>query len=469
MNLLKLLTVLLLNLTIINFAFGQNCHVIEFDFSTKNIVNPKILKEIKNGDLVSVKVTNFNPYLYQAQISFSDSTIPINTAPGLFSSFFSVSDLSTITGNLNSHITKIFPGIFPPAPAGHGLLSTRNDSIQRIERIILDHKNRIIQRQIDLTNLIQTAQTFVFDTDIYILAVKKWNLKSSNIIDFTASDQTSFYQTVTGFASSRNAIHSSLMVEIGTYESEVVKFGRLIKSETTLRTSDSLIRLSNKEMLQGLTSFDTTFTFAKFEQILAQLINIQKDNFTYTSFPTQVKADLTKVDFTVSPWSTSSNLSSYKASWQFPLKQKSYFSFSTAFFLSGLHDNEYYAEQKVSSSNDTSYLITKENSSNVEVGVSALFHYGWYLKNGNSDVSFHFAFGPGLTIQKNPLPRLIAGVGLGFGRKNKVVLNTGVIAGEVQRIRSYYESNPSVGFSPTDVTTSKLKASVFFAIGYTIL
>jgi len=449
------------------FCYSQTT-TIKFDFATKTITNPSDLSGIKNGDYISIEISNFNPYLYQAQIAFTDSTIPVNTTPTLFSSFFNTADLTTLVANLGSTALKIFPGAPPPVAAGP-TPRTRADSIKAMAHIIQSHKVNVIQsRQTEVGSLIQKIQTFTFDQDIKLLIVRKWNLKACDITDFTNDNQTTYVTTVKGFFTDRNTIQSNILTDITTYESNALNYGKLIKEDATLRVADSLTRISNKELMQSIGSFDTTFTYAKFETILAQLINLNKENFKYTSLPTQIKSDITKVDLSITPWNNSSNLSSYKATWQFPATQKSYFNFSTDFYFSGLHDENYFAEQHINAPGDTTYSINQESTGKVEVGITALLHYGWYFSNG-SNYSFHLTFGPGLSIKKNPQPRLLAGLGLGFGRKNKILLSTGIIIGEVQRLRKYYQSNPTVKFPPTDLTTNVLKPNIFISVGYSIL
>lgn len=465
MSMLKSLSLICL-ISIPVFCFSQTT-IIKFDFATKTITNQSDLSNIKNGDYISIEISNFNPYLYQAQIAFTDSTIPVNTAPTLFSSFFNTADLTTLVANLGSSALKNFPGAPPPVAAGPAP-RTRADSIRAMAHLIQVHKLTVIQRQTDIGALIQKIQAFAFDQDIKVLIVKKWNLKASDITDFTTTDQTTYVSTVKGFFTDRNSIQSTILTDITTYESNALNYGKLIKEDATLRVADSLTRISNKELVQSIGAFDTTFTYAKFETILAQLINLNKENFKYTSLPTQIKSDITKVDLSITPWNNSSNLSSYKASWQFPAIQKSYFNFSTNFYFSGLHDENYFAEQHINAPGDTSYSINQESTGKVEVGITALLHYGWYFAN-KSNGSFHLTFGPGLSIKKNPQPRLLAGIGVGIGRKNKILMSTGVIVGEVQRLRKYYQSNRTVQFSPTDLTTNVLKPNIFISVGYSIL
>jgi hypothetical protein len=466
MPMLKLLSLIFL-FSIHFFCFSQTTITIKFDFVTKTISNPTELSKIKNGDYVSIEICNFNPYLYQAQIAFTDSAIPVNTVPTLFSSFFNTTDLTTLVANLSSTALKIFPGAPPPAAAGPAP-RTRRDSISTMAHIIQTHKVTVIRRQTEIGDLIQKIQVFTFDQNIKLLVVKKWHLKASDITDFTNNDQTTYYTSVIGFFNDRNTIRGNILTDIGSYESSALFYGKYIKEDPTLRAADSLTRISNRELMQSIGSFDTTFTFSKFESILAQLINLNKENFKYTSLPTQITSDIKKIDLSILPWNTSSNLSSYKASWQFPAIQKSYFSFSTDFYFSGLHNENYFAEQHINAPGDTSYSISRENTGKVEMGITAFLHYGWYFKN-KSNTSFHFTFGPGLSIQKNPQPRLLAGIGAGIGRKNKILISTGLIVGEVQRLRNYYQTNPTVKFSPTDLTTNVLRTNIFISVGYSIL
>lgn len=469
MSIFKCVLLYCLSLLFFHNLYSQSTVTIKFDFKTKQITNPDQLKVIKRGDYVTVEVTNFNPYLYQAQIAFADSTITINTAPDLFSSFFNASDLTTLVANLGSTALKIFPGAAPPAVGGPAP-APRNkaDSIKATARLIQDFKIVVIKRHAEINALIQKIQKFIFDQDIRLLIVKKWNLKTSDVTDFTAAEESNYTSSVAGFFDDKNTIRGNILMDIGNYESSALDYGKYIKEDPVLRAADSLARISHKELIQSIAAFDTTFTFSRFTAILSQLINLNKDNFQYTSLPTQIRSDITKVDLSITPWNNSSNLSSYKASWQFPAVQRSYFTFSTDFYVSGLHSENYFAEQHINAPGDTTYSISEEGTGKAEVGIAALLHYGWYFK-GTSNASFQLSFGPGISIQKSPQPRLLVGLGLGIGRKNKILISTGMIIGEVQRLRNYYQSKPQVSFTPSDLTTPVLKPNIFFTIGYSLL
>ena len=148
-------------------------------------------------------------------------------------------------------------------------------------------------------------------------------------------------------------------------------------------------------------------------------------------------------------------------------------SFTTGVFLSGLKNMDYAivtnvkANQTNPSQPDSSYSIQQENNNTVSTGINALVHIGIYFDDHNEKGAF-LAFGPGLTLEKNPQVRLMLGGGLMFGRTNKLALSLGWAGGSVKRLSNSYNESASYKAAPKEIIRDQFKSSWFVSIGYSI-
>ena len=111
-------------------------------------------------------------------------------------------------------------------------------------------------------------------------------------------------------------------------------------------------------------------------------------------------------------------------------------------------------------------IVENDPENKLSVGINALLHYGWYF--GNSNLGASVSFGPGLSLENNPKPRIMLGAGLVIGRSNKLMISGGWIGGTVKRLASAYNATATYNPAPTDITTDKFNNSWFISLGYAI-
>jgi len=113
------------------------------------------------------------------------------------------------------------------------------------------------------------------------------------------------------------------------------------------------------------------------------------------------------------------------------------------------------------------FKLNAEDGLNRELGVSVIMRYGRKLKNRRADwFGYHFAFGPGISIEKSARPRLLGGFGISIGRKHNLVIDYGAILGYVDRKNSNIDINAEFSEKP-DATITDVQIGSYYSIGYT--
>ncbi len=190
----------------------------------------------------------------------------------------------------------------------------------------------------------------------------------------------------------------------------------------------------------------------------------------YLSAPLQYNGGAGTIALRVDPLEgAKTNLSGYGTTLRFKDDAPSYTGASFGFFVSGLHDEAYSVLKTTTQVNDSTtkdeFTLVSESPGKAEFGASALFMFGRKCE-GRDWLGYHFALGPGVAIGDKARARLLIGPGLSFGRKHMLMVTAGAVFGHVQRLSTVYAVDGKYTERPEDPTTTRLKGSGFFSLGY---
>jgi hypothetical protein len=268
---------------------------------------------------------------------------------------------------------------------------------------------------------------------------------------------------------SKNALIKNLEGEYVSYFDEVLPFYDQVIKSIPLGKSDSMIQRYRKEFYVIADKFDSTFSSTMIASA-CDFLNFPVGN-EFVSLPYALRGDITEFEVKLDgpqPYSTILYM---------PNKKNSSWSFSTGVYVSGLKakENSWAYKANLQQQPGTTppiydtldYTLIKESGSKIEAGISALLHVGAFIRN--SDFGYHFAFGPGLSMDSKPRPRVMIGAGGMFGRKNQLMFTVGWLGGAVRNLSDVYEADKNYPNPSTDIMKDRFRGSWFFSLTYAFL
>ena len=85
-----------------------------------------------------------------------------------------------------------------------------------------------------------------------------------------------------------------------------------------------------------------------------------------------------------------------------------------------------------------------------------------FEESGN--FGWQVGFGPGLSLANKLKPRLSIGGGLYAGQKQKILSDTGISIGSVERLSKVFNTRTSYTERPTDTSISRTTVGVYFSL-----
>ncbi len=250
------------------------------------------------------------------------------------------------------------------------------------------------------------------------------------------------------------------------------------------------LALENKNILNTYEKLNKTIDTALFSvnaensyKLLRSLIYRENNSGNnYTSLPFRLFGDIGTLDINIVPRDSNAPLQEYSTVIKFPdlINRSPVFGINTSFYFSGLHEETFsiITSQKLVPrydsagsflKNDTlnNYKVVQNNSGDNEIGIQALLSIGWKL---TYNFGLNIMFGPSININTKVRPRISAGAGIFYGKRNIITASGGWIGGNVDVLNEGIDLN-SEGYSikPEQLTNSKFRTSWFFSLGYTFI
>lgn len=437
----------------------KNCCKIVFDL-TKNC-NLTLPTKLKKGDCFVVEIKNINLNLYNVTINSQDqnkSTAVELPLPG--TSTLNFDNLNKLTSNFNTTIS-----------------STKKDSIKKSDKELAslkfikiktfentdkpcdDSKAKLDQ----LSQKIKQLYT-IYDnkkTDLYIHRLKKLSI-SNDQDEYNCYEELENIKTIRNDLNELNLSLNQIMIE---YEICINTLSKEAKENATFKEYDKNFKAISAELVKLSEEFRKQISAEEVEKLLSSIINLTS-NTTFVSTPLQFTKEQTKLTVEITPKAANSTLQKYTyGPYIFPTDYENYWTVGTSLYYGFGFKNERYSSIGTTTAGVTTYTLVEEPQESGELGIAALLRCGKKFSNLNL-IGYHFTLGTGLSIEKNPRPRLLGGIGLSFGNTHNITIDIGALAGYVDVKSNAVNTSDLFTEKPTNLTVTKLKFGGFLSVGY---
>ena len=436
------------------------------------------LEKLQKGDHYKVEVNGVNLNLYRVVVEGTDTltskavAFPTFAIPGLAELTTLSSNIGALATQVNSTIAPHNNNIMPNNLQYDSLLLSfkgeKEDQNQtNIIRIKLNEYAVIHDRYNDSLRVLR----YCIDSILWKLKLRSLELRSVAPIAITG---TSYDQFIAQLEHLRLRVANGQKVVLNGSK-ELSQFTALQPVKKLIGQHDD-IEAFHKEVAEKLTvlvgKYDAAFATVNvttMDPLLEQLKILDGNyGFSYCSIAFQYKGGEGRIKVSATPVNPAMNLPAYATTYRFPLKRKRYVGVSAAFYFSGMYNQAFSTITGVDliSNGDTTdgYLIKEEKVAKNEIGVAALFTYGWSIKSSNCGI--HLTVGPAVSLADKVRPRLFTGVGLACGKEHLVLFNLGYLTGFSERRSVIYpDEGPYEGTSGSP-TYSKLTGSWCVTLGY---
>lgn len=450
----------------------NGCDVI-IDFKNRNAITfPKNLKE---GDLYRVKITNVNPNLYSISINSKDTVVSKALETPLFKDI-SLDAIKTLTSSFttDSNFSEILKAdsINLLSLKASYLLEYVNQPIEIMIGETPSRRNTIIRKTIDKYGDKAKTYAVTLDSiktkyDALKMAFYTYRLNMMKRVHDTSSTYN-FDVALRDFTDIRSALEK-IKSNLGDTEKEYLKYidsqnvKDFLNTDETYKTKVSGLTKAFTDMKTKITEFQEATSPDNIEKLLKTILLFENTN-EFISLPLQFRKEQAKVTVKFTSKDETLKVNPENIVLYFPVDIREYWSIGTSFYYAtGLKSNSFSTVATIVSQDVREYTVTEEEDINAEIGISATLRYG--KKGEKSNLGWHGSFGPGVSLEKNPKPRLLFGGGVSLGNRHNIVLDAGIIAGYVDRKSDGLDLSITYGDKPT-LTTTRLDIGIYFSLGY---
>lgn len=350
--------------------------------------------------------------------------------------------------------------------------------------------NKYEELRQNIKNIIDTSglQQIYNNATLYLIKHEINNIISTmSLLSKFGNDYNNLHsQLITEFSSASSLATNSFTLSVGSYISQIQQL------QTTLNDINSLSKTNNlnfnKEfdkikmgvLLAKLKIPQTDVIDKQYQKIdslliicsnlinlnnirsnVIDLINYSNNNIrSYTSLPIQYNGKEIDITLELTPRDTIFRLQKYITKFTIPTYRNYYFASGASLYGSLLSDQAYVLINDQST--NSYYIIEETNHSKSEIG---MYLHANLMYNIIDDFNIGLSIGPGVSITNKVRPRLLSGLQLAYGRRNKLVFGIGGILGEVEVLRSFFSTQTSYPEMPTNIMINKLKCSYYTSLG----
>ncbi len=422
---------------------------------------------LKKGQFFRLKIDNVNTYLYDVSVANDD----VDTSVELPASLLDLLDFGGIKsslGNLNSvsevvkkfiaisadasiqaydpdriqtaaGLKKYFAGLKSETKLAFATIGTLNTEVDEIFVKAESFQNTMTTVERNIFGAVPTKQ------DVKGVLVS-FNQAKTDILELKEKLIKENVQFLTVLETNKETIAKNKDLKASSAEIKKVY-------DALLKSSDNLIAQLSAE------------NYGKFSGVLIGVLN--NLDFSYTTLPMQRYSDFNEVVLTLKPRDKNAKLSGYSTVLRIPDIEKSFWGVSTGFYVTGNPEKNYSVVERVENGQSL-YDFLEEDTAKVELGINTMIRYGRRIGEILDTPTFwHFGFGAGLSIDQRFKPRLMAGTGLAFGNKNKLLIDVGAMHMYYDTLSKAYtpESNTVL---PEDFMVNAMKINGYVSIGYLI-
>lgn len=453
---------------------------INIDFKNKsvNIPDPK---SIRKAQSVYLYIDSLSTDSYKVTVNKRDSFISAGTPPALFGILSFGDGFNSLLSGLAAYNVRSVGNTISNTSQSSGSRSLASTGQKKAhpttEKVVRDECDQLDAFELKLLQDTMRFNVMNFHFKFRDSVIKQADELTANInIQINPiKDTANFRITAQAIINRRLKYERELEEKYNQYYDKILNNTKykLAVNCGYLRAADSMLTSYKKGFNAFLNKFDTSFNEVIIVSVYKQITKPKPPQF-FKSLPYTLGGDITTLDIEIVPTDASKISQGYATSIRLQKRPQEFWGFSTGVYASGLFNKSYSIQTntQVNSANpdklDTLNYTIIENDieSKLSVGINALLHYGWYF--GQSNFGASVTFGPGLSLENSPKPRVMIGASLVIGRTNKLMISGGWIGGTVKRLATAYKTTTTYQPAPTDITTDKFKNSWYISLGYAI-
>jgi hypothetical protein len=481
------------------FDLSKDISYVVYDFATKNIKLPDGWRKLRKGDFISIKVLNYNPYLYKVSIEGKDSSIFALNDGKLLPWFLDPANLNGIVANL---INKVGP---VPAPAK----AADNNNNTELTTVVVSSVKRLSTRSGNKSNKHPNTNSIQVNTDsIQVVKIQADQFKLINQskkevndqkrdIDKMLYDYTKALSVLRKLSPDCDAFRKLMDDEKKTaientfdklrndniqkliaaqqafdqYQLAMAPYATVTAKTPNLKAADDLVRQFYREFALFSDKIDSALSYKSVSGLITRLESVALLRPCYVSFPIQMAEDMRKISIDFRPRFDTLALPAYTSTLLLPLIQRRVWGVSSGINISGLRNQGFVNKTipSVRTGADSAYVLTRDNAGDVQLGINALAYIGWKVKDTDKPDYWGLCFGAGMSIESKPKPRVLLGGSFITGEKNRIVISTGIIAGFVSQLSNAYTAGQSYTKPATDFLKDVVRSSAFISVNYSFL
>ncbi|MGB6153591.1 MAG: hypothetical protein WBG48_16540 [Pricia sp.] len=422
---------------------------------------------LKKGQFFRLKIDNVNTYLYDVSVANEDIDTAVEL-PGSLLDLVDFGGIKSALGNLNSvsKVVRKFVGLEPNV----SLRAFDVDKAQTAEK--LRSEFTVVRSELKGYFAFVSAQgndidAIFTEAENFQNAMTTVELNALSKVPSKAGIKTmlaSFSTTKTAVIEDREMIAEAYarFVKIAETNSTTIEGNKGLKASTAeiKKVYEALLKASDNLLAQL-----SAENYGKFSDVLIGVMN--NLDFSYTSLPIQRYSDVNELVISLKPRDKNAKLSGYSTVLRLPDIEKSFWGVSTGFFLTGNPEKNYSIVERVENE-QTLYDFLEEDTADYELGINTMIRYGRRVGEVFDTPTFwHFGFGAGLSIDEMFKPRLMAGTGLAFGGKNKVIIDVGAIHMYYNTLSKAYTPAGNTAL-PENFLVNATKTQSYISLGYVI-
>lgn len=465
---------------------NNNCSIkeLEFNLYEKRFTNMHIMDELKIGDFYRIRVTQFDPEKYTLSVNGAAAPSPEGVTTALTSSL-SLGDLTALASALGGNSVAALQAIERVA-SGETLIQKINEFSNRgadvkdvlsqlgngetedlhddLKKAIKNIEDKIKSNSIEIVELNHEIWKTLFDA-----AVRKYenDLKDADLPKFDFNTfKSNFESHRSKIVSLINQVNDDFTV-IENLDVKALVIPKALKDETNARLTK--IDEAKTALLSTLTGLEGSVSVDNFTKIVDTIVAVEEQNTSreYLSPTIEFDAPQQTITIELTPRERKESFTGFTQSYVLPQKT-SFSGLSYNVFLNDLNNVALSTQPVIDPIEmDTSFQFVREKNGEIQLGVSAMYHYGNRIW-GSDTYFWHIGAGIGATFSESIQPRLLLGGGLAIGKTNKLMITGGGIFGPVNNLSTVYNIEETVPVRPTNFTVSRLEPGLFFSIGYTL-
>lgn len=418
------------------------------------------LPHLKAGDFFTVQIEGINSNLYDISLNSKDTSL---SKPAEFPTFKSIS-LEDVTALLTNIVpsTEALNASIKNEKSGLEKFIQEPDKLNATAELFNLYENSLIESNDKIKVLEKEVNSIFNEVNLFATATSRGlicNSKTPTLCDFLERIQdikAKLDSQKSTLQSSNQAFQSS---------TSILDFSEVIQSSTLLKKSQTELEETYKKLIANIEKLNTEINGENYKTSVNALSNYELKSIpvAYQSLPMQMVKEQKEIKISIKPKDKNSGLPSWESTYFIPGPTNQYAGTGASFYFSGLRNENFSTIKTINVSGDTTLRLVEEDREIGEIGSAVIFRLGKLSEK--RVVGYHVSVGPGISLSDKPKPRLLFGGGLSIGKTHGFSIETGGIAGFVNKKSNVYELEQDY-LEIENPTVTKLALNIFLSVGY---